>query len=119
MHSMPQEIQVWYILPAIRRELAKVMISKGLTQKRTSELLKVTDAAVSQYVKHKRANEVDFGKDSQKHFEQAAVNIIASPEAIYLEVNKLLSLAQVTNALCQLHLKQDKELTPECRVCFE
>ena len=29
---MPQEVEVWYVLPAIRRELAKVMKTKTVTR---------------------------------------------------------------------------------------
>ena len=56
MYNLPQEIEVWYIIPAIRRELAKNMIEKhGLTQKEAAEKLGLTEAAVSRYVSGKRA----------------------------------------------------------------
>ena len=44
----PQEVEVLYILPAIRRELAKEMKKQGLEQKKIAGLLFVTEAAVSQ-----------------------------------------------------------------------
>src|SRR3989338_8090782 len=61
MHNqMPQEIEVWYIIPAIRRELTKSMIDLGLTQKQVAKRMGITEAAVSQYLSFKRAKEVVF-----------------------------------------------------------
>ena len=48
---MPQEIEVWYIIPAVRRELAKSMVKIGLKQKQIAVTLGITEAAVSQYLK--------------------------------------------------------------------
>lgn len=46
---------MWYGLPAIRREFAKVMMNEyGLSQKEVAKKLGVTDAAISQYLSAKR-----------------------------------------------------------------
>ena len=58
-HIMPQEIEVWYLIPALRKELARIFIKDyGLAQKKAAELLGISGAAVSQYVKEKRAKEI-------------------------------------------------------------
>jgi predicted transcriptional regulator len=55
-NQIPCEIIVWHVLPAIRRELARIMIEKhGLTQKDTAKKLGLTEAAVSRYLSGKRA----------------------------------------------------------------
>ena len=54
----PQEIEVLYILPAIRRELTIEMKKIGLEQKKIAEYLCVTEAAVSQYLNSKRASQL-------------------------------------------------------------
>ena len=52
---MPCEIITWYMLPAIRRELAIRLIEHhGCTQKEAAGLLGITSAAVSQYLARKR-----------------------------------------------------------------
>ncbi|MFH1405899.1 MAG: hypothetical protein ABIG52_01635 [Nanoarchaeota archaeon] len=51
----PQEIEVWYILPAIRKELVLALKEKGHTQKEIASFLNVTEPAISQYTKEKRA----------------------------------------------------------------
>ncbi|MBI2110228.1 hypothetical protein HYT51_00405, partial [Candidatus Woesearchaeota archaeon] len=42
----PQEIEVFYIIPALRRQLAIEMKKNGLKQKRIAELLLIEDATV-------------------------------------------------------------------------
>jgi len=65
---MPQEVEVWYVLPAIRRELAKVMKTKAvqradedgemedhkITQKEIARMLGVTEPAITQYLLRKK-----------------------------------------------------------------
>ena len=59
--TMPQEIEVRYILPAIRRELARIFIQEhNLSQKEAANVLGLTEAAISQYLHYKRAKEVVF-----------------------------------------------------------
>ena len=56
---MPQEIEVWYIIPALRREFASILKEKGFPQKQIAEKLKLTESAVSQYLKLKRAKDLE------------------------------------------------------------
>lgn len=51
----PSEVTVWYILPIIRRDLAKELaMSYRMKQADVGRLFGVTDAAISQYIKNKR-----------------------------------------------------------------
>ena len=50
----PCEMVVWYIIPAIRSELAKDLLKLGMKQKKISELMDITQPAVSQYLTDKR-----------------------------------------------------------------
>src|SRR3989344_2157312 len=80
---LPQEIEVWYLIPAIRRELAKIFIEKySLSQKKAAQILGISEAAVSQYVKSKRANEIEFPKREIKIIEDVANEIIKKPELL-------------------------------------
>ncbi len=58
----PCENVVWYVLPAIRSELAKEL-AKVMSQKETSEILGITQAAVSQYVSNKRGSRIELSDD--------------------------------------------------------
>ena len=64
IENMPQEIEVRYILPAIRRDFAKILVKeKEKSQKEAADILDITEAAVSQYIHNKRAKEVVFSED--------------------------------------------------------
>ena len=52
----PCEIVVWYVIPAIRSELAKDLLALGMKQKDVSELMDITQPAVSQYITDKRGS---------------------------------------------------------------
>ena len=91
MLQTPQEITVWYILPAIRRELAKAMLTKNLKQKQVAKLLGITEAAVSQYLRSKRAKQVEFNKDIKLKIQEAANNIINARQ-----INSLEDLAAIS-----------------------
>lgn len=55
--KIPCELIVWYVLPAIRRELARELVDKhGMIQAEVARKFGVTDAAVSQYLKSKRGS---------------------------------------------------------------
>jgi len=55
--KMPCELIVWYVLPTIRRELAKELVGAyGMTQAEVAKRFGVTDAAISQYLRKKRGD---------------------------------------------------------------
>ncbi len=118
--QMPQEIEVWYVLPAIRRELAKSMIKDyKLSQKDTSKILNITESAVSQYVKSKRAKEVEFKGDAAKKIKEAAGRIIADNKLLMKEVYDLSSVVKVSKLLCEIHMQHDKTVAKGCNICLK
>ena len=56
----PCEIVVWYVIPAIRSELAKDLLALGMKQKDVSELMDITQPAVSQYITDKRGSGIEL-----------------------------------------------------------
>ena len=76
--TMPQEVEVRYILPAIRRELARVLIKEhSLSQKQAAKILGLTEAAISQYRHSKRAKEVAFSDAVVDEIKKSADKILA------------------------------------------
>lgn len=59
----PCEIVVWYVIPAIRSELAKELLNLGMKQKDVSELMDITQPAVSQYITDKRGSGIKLDDD--------------------------------------------------------
>lgn len=52
----PCEAIVWYVLPVLRREMARELVGLGKNQREAAGLLGVTEAAVSQYMAAKRGS---------------------------------------------------------------
>ena len=73
--KVPCETVVWYVLPAIRSELAKEL-AKAMTQKEISEILGITQAAVSQYVSNKRGSRIELPDDVRAAIADLADDII-------------------------------------------
>ncbi|MBN1792856.1 transcriptional regulator [Candidatus Woesearchaeota archaeon] len=115
---MPQEIAVWYLIPAIRRELSKELIKKGITQKKISRLLGVTEAAVSQYIKKKRAEGLKFSKAEQIKIEKTATSILKDEANSRKQIYNLSHELMGTKAVCRLHRSHDKTLKSNCTICF-
>ena len=121
MHNqMPQEIEVWFIIPALRRELTKCMIDDyKFTQKKVAEHMGITEAAVSQYLSSKRANEVIFTSGILDEIKKSVKIIIENRELLIPEMMRLCKLTAVKQVMCDIHKSQDVELPEGCDVCFE
>jgi hypothetical protein len=116
---MPQEIEVWYLIPALRRELARVFIEDyGLKQKKAAELLGITEAAISQYFKSKRGSEIKFSDKSMKEIKKSAKEIIENNEDIMKKIYELCVSLRKSKAMCDFHRVQDKKVSKSCDVCL-
>ncbi|MBI2647099.1 hypothetical protein HYW99_01360 [Candidatus Woesearchaeota archaeon] len=119
--TMPQEIEVRYILPAIRRELARTFIQEHkLSQKESANILGLTEAAVSQYQHSKRAKQVVFSDSVINEVRISADRILAdktSKQRLLAEMYRICNLATVKQILCDIHRSQSKELE-NCSICF-
>ena len=114
MQPTPQEIEVWYVLPAIRRELAKAMLEKDLKQSKIAEIMGVTAPAISQYLKSKRAKEVRFGNNLLREIRKSAGRIIGNRFLLMPEIQNICSMARKEELLCELHRKVCKKFHEKC-----
>lgn len=116
----PQEIEAWYVLPLIRRELALAMKIEGLDQKSIAKLLGVTAAAISQYVNNKRGTDYLIDSSLKSNFAVSARIIANDPSLIFSEFQKLLKLLWSEGVVCEIH--KSKSWHPNdggCSICFE
>jgi len=115
---MPQEVEVWYLLPSLRRELAKILIKDySLTQKEVAKIFGLTESAVSQYVKLKRANDLKFSKKELDSIKKYASKINKSPEKYQKYLFQLSLEMRGTESMCKLHKKFDPSLKKGCDLC--
>ncbi len=64
MYYLPQEIEVWYVIPALRSWIAKCMIDDfDASYEKVGNILGVSRAAISQYVKGKRAAKIKLPQE--------------------------------------------------------
>jgi uncharacterized protein len=117
MHT-PQEIDVWYILPAVRREIAMALVKKGMKQREIAKKLGMTEAAVSQYVKNKRAKSVELPAEIRKDIQKAAMNLANEQDCHRYEIQAILSTIKKSGFLCKVHRKYDK-VPVCCNVCLQ
>ena len=114
----PQEIQVWYIIPALRKELTLEMKKLGLNQKTIAKIIGVTEAAVSQYIKEKRANGVQFDEKTKEEIKKSAQLISQNGKLLFQEMQHLLNKALENKVMCNVcHTKN--ELPKDCEICFK
>ncbi|MBI4980056.1 hypothetical protein HZC30_00695 [Candidatus Woesearchaeota archaeon] len=116
----PQEIEVWYILPLIRRKIALKLIESGLPQKKVAEMMGITPAAVNQYKKRKRAKEDVFDEELEKELINSIKKIITNNELLGKEIIRLNNLVKKRGLICKLYqdrciLGKDKGSCPYCK----
>ncbi|MAH33170.1 transcriptional regulator [archaeon] len=117
--QMPQEIEVWYIMPALRREIAKSLIKDfNFTQKQVAEYMGLTEAAVSQYLSSKRGKDVVFSDAVSSEIKKSAKRIKDDKNVIISEMMRLCNLMAVKKVMCDIHKKQDQALPKKCGICL-
>lgn len=115
---MPQEVEVWYLIPALRRELTKIFVKEhNFSQKETAKILGITEAAVSQYLKSKRGSEIKFPKKDVLMIKKIAGNIAKNPKSSMKELYDLCTHFRGSKTLCEMHKKMDKTVPKKCNAC--
>ncbi|MDO8467369.1 MAG: transcriptional regulator [Nanoarchaeota archaeon] len=116
---MPQEIEVWYLLPSLRKEIARVFIKDyNMKQKEVADILGVTEAAVSQYLSSKRAVELKFPKEELEQIKIAADKIVKNKSEAMEHLSSLSKkFMGNSKTICDLHRKYDTSVSHKCAIC--
>lgn len=113
---MPQEIEVWYVIPAIRKELAKAMVARGMKQKEIARMLDLAESAVSQYIKEKRAKSIKLDSEMKDEISKSADAIINDSSQLMCEMKRLCDIARKKRVICKCHKEMGH--SKECEVCL-
>ena len=113
----PQEIVVWHILPALRKEIVISLKKKGFSQRKIAGILGLTESAVSQYEHKKRASSIILSSELKRQISISS-DAIAKGESVLLHLNKLLSSHYVQMHICEFH-HQNSSFPKGCRECFQ
>lgn len=115
---MPQELDVWYLIPAIRRELAIIFTKeKKLSQKKVATILGLTESAISQYLKSKRAEELKFSAKDKEEIRKTADKMLTDESNSTKYLYELSIKLRSSGCLCNLHRKHDKDVSIYCDIC--
>jgi len=115
---MPQEIEVWYIIPAVRKALVKSMREMGMQQKDIAAKLGITEPAVSQYLKEKRGSEVKFGRALEGHIKKEAEKVASGSKTAMEVIHSITSMLGVKKIMCDIHRGKSK-VAGKCDICFK
>ncbi len=116
-YSLPQEIEVWYIIPAIRSELSKIFTKKyKLTFEKTGKILGISKAAVSQYINKKRAVKFKLPADVKREIEKSADKINENNKNAVNEIMRLLKLIKISGYECAVCRKFNKGIIKQCHM---
>lgn len=103
MYTLPQEIEVWYIIPAIRRELSKCMIRHHkVTYERAGKILGISKAAISQYLKNKRAGKIKLHEKVQEEICNSCEKLTMNRSNSVKEIQKILKYIRKNKLHCEV-----------------
>ena len=114
---LPQELEVYYVIPAIRKELSANLVKLGYSQKRIADLFGVSEACVSNYFNAKRAGKVEFTPDLKKIIKNYANKLSKSECCFISAVQAILKEFKESQALCDLHEELDDHVCG-CKGCL-
>ncbi len=116
----PCEIVVWYVIPSMRSELAKELLKLGMKQKEISELLDITQPAVSQYISDKRGHGIKFDEKTHGMIRMFAKDLMEQKLEQGDIIRRMCEICKNVKAeeiVCQLHKEKDK-VPVSCNACM-
>jgi len=117
---MPQEIEVWYLIPALRKEIAfNLTKDENLTQRDAAKILGTTEATISNYLKSKRAKEVKFTPKERAMIKEKTQLILKNPKNIVRYLYELCEKLRGSKTMCDIHRKYEKGIPKDCDICVE
>ncbi len=115
MYLLLQEVEVWYIIPMIRKTLAKHLVEKsGFTYEKTGKILGVSKAAISQYMNNKRANKIKLSNETLIEIEKSAIIISNDENRVIAEIERLLDFMRVSKSSCKVCKQYNKDILKYC-----
>jgi len=116
MYTLPQEIEVWYVIPAIRRELASCLIrNHGITYEKVGEMMGLTKAAISQYLSKKRAAKIKLHENALNEVCKSCMLIVAKKKHTSQEIMRVLKFIRDKNLPCEVCDKSTQGILDDCK----
>lgn len=91
MHYLSQEIEVWYVIPALRSWISRCLIEDfDMSYEQVGNILGVSRAAISQYMKGKRAAKIKLPKELGSKITAACKVLVKDETKSVEEIEKIL-----------------------------
>lgn len=120
MYSLLQEIEVWYIIPAVRKELARILTDKyGFSYEKAGVVLGISKAAVSQYLSNKRAIKVCLNTRTKKEIAKSAALMAENPKVAVDQIQKILTFMRENRCSCDACKKYNKGVLDYCNCGYQ
>lgn len=100
------------LIPILRRQIAIKMLRKGKKQRAIANSLQITEAAVSQYISKKRANEKGLNKIIKREMEK-----YDEKRSFAENVCNICKDLRSKKELCAAHIRLSRPFEGECRIC--
>lgn len=117
MKLLPQHIELWYIVPALRREFAIEMARHGTKNIDIARILGVTKSAVSQYFSRTRAIEFRFDKNMKNEIKESVARVM-NGESSNTEIQRIINISRANKDICKFHHSKEK-IAKDCDICFK
>ena len=109
---LPQEIETFYVIPALRKHLALNLDKAGMKQKDIAAILGINTAAISQYRSAKRGGKIKFNENILAEIGTSASRI-GDRFSYIKETQRLLRVIREQGVLCTIH-KQLANIPAHC-----
>jgi len=120
---LPSEVEAKTIIPALRSLIAKKLINTyHLPQRKVAEMLGITQAAVSNYIREVRGIGVSLedSAEAQKLVDEIVRSILAGVDQVTLmkKFHEAVTIIKAKRLMCDLHQKLEPSLdTQSCHIC--
>ncbi len=116
MRALPQELEVWYVIPAIRKELAKCFINDyKISYEKVGNILGISKSAVSQCMKNKRAAKIKLHEKSLKEVCKSCESIVKKGNRANREIMRILQFIREKNLPCEVCDKRTNGVLEGCK----
>lgn len=120
MYLLPQEIEVWYIIPKLRKDLSITLVKEyGYSYENAGKVLGITKAAVAQYVANKRANKIKLSDEMKEEIKISAKNISDKKSNGLKEIERLLLEMKRTKCSCDVCKQYNKNVLKYCNCDYK
>lgn len=99
INCLTQKVELNYIIPAIRKEMIKILESNEISDAEISRKLGISKAAVSQYKHKKRGSKITFSEKINKEIKKSASRILKGKKADP-EINKIIGMLKESRGIC-------------------